>query len=156
MGWESRLGKEDTLPERQTAKILDEMGLKYERNRYVETPFRDYPIEADRIVDDCLVIEVQSERFHMKTRRQRKDVAKRNCFKAMGFGVLWLWDKELEWAFQVKRGEVWRPAIKGWVTVALEYARELRAQHMRLLNLQVPHITHPDYGLIGLEEDRYP
>lgn len=131
------------------------MGLKYARWYLFTTPFRDYPIEGDVLVENVLVIEVQSEYFHSKSTRQRKDDAKLKCFEAMGLGCLWLYDDELRYAFQKKRGSEWKPLIKQWILTMLDYSRSLRARYLQYmeLSINVPMGTHPEYGRISLRGD---
>jgi len=133
------------------------MGLRYDRNVPVSTPFRDYPVEADVIVEDVLVIEVQS-RFHLKRRRERKDEAKRECFEALGYGVLWIWDKELEWAYQKVRGETWMWALKEWIRASLDYAKKVREAYVEFVSVRqnTPAVIHPDYGMMNIREDHRP
>ena len=150
--WKIRLPRKDTGPEDICRAILEELNLSFISNESVETPFRDYPIEADFLVEHCLVIEVQSHFFHDKARRVGKDRAKREAFTAMGLGVLWLWDDELRYADQVKRGKVWRPFIKAMVTSMLMYAHKVHAAWLVYMNSfpPCPSVKHPDLGLVEI------
>ena len=156
MSWKSRLPRSDTGPERAVDRILDEMQLKYERNQWIDTPFRDYPVEADKIVEGCLIIEIQSRTFHTKKRRVRKDRAKRNCFEAMGFGYLELWDDEIRRAEQVKAGKIWRPALKEWIRLALENAKLQRILWLQYIaqSRRTIMVSHPEYGELPLSKRR--
>jgi hypothetical protein len=83
-------------------------------------------LEADLLVDGCLVIEVMGSYFHTKKRRVAKDIAKRNVFEHMGYGVLWVWDDELRYASQVRKGKQWTTYIKDMVKAKLKFARRNR------------------------------
>lgn len=157
MTWESRLDRGGTEPETQLWKILDEMGLglRFERNVSVSTPFRDFPVEADVLVEDELVIEVQSEYFHSKSTRMRKDEAKLRCFEALGMGVLWLYDDELRWACQVGKGKVWRPTLKDWIAKMLGFAGKKHELYLGYVSktLNYPTAAHPELGTVNLKAD---
>lgn len=158
MSWQDGLPRQGSEPETRLWRILDSMSLRYERNVPVSTPFRDYPVEADVIVEDVLVIEVQSRLFHTKSRRERKDEAKRECFEAMGYGVLWIWDKELEWAYQKARGEKWTGALKEWIKAGLDYAKKVREAYIQFVSVRqnTPAVIHPDYRMMNIREDHRP
>lgn len=153
MSWPTRVPTRDTGPERSARRLLDEMGLRYTMNEYLDTPFRDYPIQADLLVEDCLVIEVQSRFFHEKARRHRKDQAKKRCFQAMGLGELELWDEELRYADQVERGKVWRPYLKAMIRAMLDYSKTLRRNYLAYLASvpRMPQVTHPTFGVVEVE-----
>ena len=156
MRWQDQLGKQGSKPEMQLRKILDEMGLNYISNEYVDTPFKIHRIEADFLVEKCLVIEVQSEYFHSKKRRRRKDLAKRACFTALGYGFLELWDDELRYANQVKRGPMWKPYIKDMITKSLSNARRLFRFYESIKNIagEEIRVEHPELGEVYLHKRR--
>ncbi len=152
MSWKLKLPKKDTGPEDSCRTILEELGLHFVSGDFLDTPFRDYPIQADFLVEGCLVIEVQSHYFHDKSRRANKDRAKKGCFEAMGLGFLDLWDDELRYADQVERGTVWRPYLKEMVVKMLQYARMVRMLWMEYQDdiPDPPTVQHPDHGLIEI------
>ena len=160
MSWQSRVAKEGTDPERQLWSILNEMVAekrieKFVRNDYIVTPFRDYPIQADTLIDDVLAIEVQGEYWHSKPTRQKKDQHKVECFEQMGYGCLWLYDDELNKATIPKYRQTWRPVIKTWIESALLYAHARRIRWLDYMR-ETKHPTgvHPDLGTVSLESDK--
>jgi len=168
--WEDSLDRSSTGPETRLSTILDEMIVektvsKFLRNELIVTPFRDYPIEADVLVDDVLVIEVQSVAFHVGMKihgkykvqktRAKKDQHKYECFEQMGYGVLWLYDDELNKASIPKYREAWRPIIKHWIEKMLEYAKKVNKLYNSYQNetINVPTATHPDLAMVSLRAD---
>ena len=154
-GCDDNSEKGGSLPERRAWAILSEMGLPFERNVMINTPFRDWPVEADVIVDKCLIIEVQGLYFHGKATRHRKDHAKAESFEAMGYGVLWLYDDELKLAFQKAKGPVWKAAIKDWITKMMEYSRNVRELYLRYRSgaACTPSAEHPEFKRVNLHTD---
>lgn len=170
MNWQSNVPNEGTEPETQLWSILDELVAdkrveKFVRNDFIATPFRDYPIQYDSLVDDVLVIEVQGVAWHVRmkthgkykaqTTRARKDHHKFECFSMMGLGVLWLYDDELNKASIPKYRSVWRPAIKSWIVDSLACAKVRRRLWLKYMNDSAVDVKgfHPDLGVVSLRAD---
>ena len=155
----------DTLPESQMRRILEDMkrdGLitKFIGDEWVQSPFRRKGVrqQFDFLVDDVLVIEVQGKHWHLRTRRVKKDNAKRESFETMGYGVLWIWDDELRYAFQVKRGPRWTQYIRDMVMAMLPYAHERRRNYVEyeegLTDVEYIMVEHPDFGAVPIRTRR--
>ena len=157
MSWEDKVPRQGTEPEEQLWDILKEMKAEgsiqgFDYNTDIYTPFRDWPIQADSIVDDVLVIEVQGEYWHSKKTRHKKDQHKLEAFEAMGYGCLWLYDDELNKATIPKYRAQWRPCIKTWISSMLAYSHTVRKLFLDYKSNQiaVPMETHPDLGTVSL------
>lgn len=165
MAWQSRVTKTNSKPERQMRGILQEMKDAHHiqtfiSNQWIQAPFRrkGFQLEADFLVDDVLVIEVQGSYFHLKKTRANKDVAKRHVFEHMGLGVLWVWDDELKYACQKRRGPIWRQYLKNIITIKLYMAENNREAYKMFLNaLEFDYsirMPHPDLGDITIRGRR--
>ena len=160
MSWEAKLPRGGTKGELIARRLVAEIGLSYECNAMIGNPFRGARygasnIEADLLVDDVLVIEIQSVFHSRKAYRIRKDHAKRAAFEHMGYGVLWLWNDELHKTEQKKYKDKWRPAVKTWIQVSHIRAKAIRAAYNRYSAVlrEIPMVKHPVYrGIINLRK----
>ncbi len=153
MRWQSKVPKRDTEPEMTCRRILEEMKLNFTGER-IKLPTRNCYVEADFIVEGCLIIEVQGTKWHMKSARRRKDAAKKEGFLAMGMATLELWDWELAYADQKKRGPVWRIYVKEMITLMLDYSRKMLkcwAGYVSTLPLD-PVIRNPEGRMVKIGE----
>lgn len=159
LGWKSRLVTKGSGLEFDVWKILGEMGLRYASNVWFDPVFRT-GFEADIIVEKVLVVECHSTYFHTKKRRMRKDRSKRFALEMMGYGVLELWDFEIKWACQVKRGKVWRPYIKGLISKMLKFSRDRMFRFKKYYGLVLnssmflPLVAHPDFPNVPVRIDK--
>jgi very-short-patch-repair endonuclease len=160
MGWQLKQQREGTLPERQLRSILDEMIEDnliegYDKNISVDTGSRDYCVEADCLVDNALVLEAQGSYWHLKKIRMHKDVSKKVAFENLGYEVLALWDDELNNATIPKYCAIWRPAVKSWINIKLQFGRIRRQKHLEYVKATTFTIKahHPELGEITLNGD---
>lgn len=97
-----KMGENPTEPERLSAQILDELGLKYETQKIVGGKIFDFYIESAN-----LLLEADGDYWHaygllesemsmMQKKSVRNDKRKNAIAKANGFELIRVWEHELK------------------------------------------------------------
>jgi hypothetical protein len=117
-----------------------------------------YRLEADFLVDDILVVEVHGKRWHTRKKRAKKDIAKRASLESCGYPVLWVWDDELRYAFQVRRGPAYTKFIRDMVITMLNHAKKLEEAYKsfeeRKKIFEKLKVEHPELGKVFIRRRR--
>lgn len=105
----------ETLPERQVAYALDQLGFVYTKQAKIKSGIKHVVYKADFLLESNLVIEVQGDYYHCnpalfpqgpvnpsQVRWVAKDARKRQFYETNGYEVLEIWESDCRDMSQVK------------------------------------------------------